>query len=241
MATLKNTTINDTGFLQLPSGTTAQRPGVTVNGMLRHNTNTTSVEYAIPSYVGATYVLQPGLAGKFFNGLWRNYVNTGSVGYLPLTTANDSSNVTGTTGLPNPDYRYGVNVWTTIDFNTLGDSYGFIAIGYFTPPTTGTYTFYTASDDGSGVWIGLTASSPSGRSAGNAVVNNGLGSGQGTTKRSGTISLTAGISYPIRIVMEEGGGGDVLTVSWAGPGIGETTSLSSFFTTKIKTGRFADF
>lgn len=40
MATLKNTTINDTGFLQLPAGTTAQRPTGST-GMIRVNTNTT--------------------------------------------------------------------------------------------------------------------------------------------------------------------------------------------------------
>jgi len=41
--------------------------------------------------------------------------------------------------------------------------------------------------------------------------------------------LTGGTWYPIRIVHEEGGGGDNLTFSWAGPGIGETTSLSTYF------------
>ena len=40
MATLKNTTINDTGFLNLPSGTTAQRPVSPVAGMVRFNTTT---------------------------------------------------------------------------------------------------------------------------------------------------------------------------------------------------------
>lgn len=38
MATLKNTTIDDSGFLQLPRGTTAQRPVSPTVGMLRFNT-----------------------------------------------------------------------------------------------------------------------------------------------------------------------------------------------------------
>jgi hypothetical protein len=38
MATLKNTTINDTGFLRLPNGTTVQRPNTPVAGMVRFNT-----------------------------------------------------------------------------------------------------------------------------------------------------------------------------------------------------------
>jgi len=38
VATLKNTTINDTGFLQVPAGTTAQRPSSPTLGMWRFNT-----------------------------------------------------------------------------------------------------------------------------------------------------------------------------------------------------------
>ena len=174
-----------------------------------------------------------GLAGKFFNGSWRSVIATGDIGTLPLTTTNDSSNVTGTGGLPSAAHRYGVNLWPSIAYTTLGDSYGFIAIGYFRPPTTGTYTFYTSSDDYSGVWVGSIASASSGRTSTNAVVNNGLGgtTGQGDTKRSGTISLTANLWYAIRIVHEEGNGGDNLTFSWAGPGIAETTSLATYFRT----------
>lgn len=181
------------------------------------------------------YSTTPGLAGKFFNGAnWRATISDGNIGTLPLTTANDSSNVTGTSGMPvvaGRDYRYGVNVWPFITYTTIGESYGFIAIGYFVPPTTGTYTFYTSSDDGSGVWLGSIASATSGRNTTNATVNNGLGSGQGDTKRSGTISLNAGQAYAIRIVHEEGNGGDNLTFSWSGPGIAETTDLTTYFYT----------
>jgi hypothetical protein len=45
MATLKNTTINDTGFLLPASGTTAQRPVSPTAGMLRYNTNISNMEY----------------------------------------------------------------------------------------------------------------------------------------------------------------------------------------------------
>jgi hypothetical protein len=175
----------------------------------------------------------PGLAGKFFNGAWRTVIASGNIGTLPLTTINDSSNVTATTGLPSADHRYGVNLWPYIQYTTLGDSYGFIAIGYFTPTVSGTYTFYTSSDDYSGVWVGGIASAETGRTSANAVVNNGMGGtgGQGNTKRSGSIVLVAGTAYPIRIVHEEGVGGDNLTFSWSGPGISETTDLTTHFTT----------
>ena len=169
------------------------------------------------------------LIGKFFNGTWQSVMTAGNVGTLPLNLINESTNVTGSTGMPSSAHRYGVNAWSSIAYTTIGDYYGFIAIGYFTPPSSGVYTFYTSSDDGSGVWIGGMASATSGRTIYNAVVNNALGSGQGDTKRSGTIYLTAGIMYPIRIVHDEGGGGDNLTFSWSGPGIAETTSLATYF------------
>ena len=38
MASLKNTTINDTGYFQVPVGTTAERPSSPSTGMLRFNT-----------------------------------------------------------------------------------------------------------------------------------------------------------------------------------------------------------
>jgi hypothetical protein len=175
-----------------------------------------------------------GLAGKFFNGSWRATIANGNIGTLPLTTANDSSNVTGTTGLPSANHRFGVNLWTSIAFgNGIGENYGFIAIGYFLPPTTGTYTIYTASDDGSGVWIGDLALPEATRTKANATLDNNLGGGQGVIKRSATVSLTGKVMYPVRIVMEEINGGDALTFSWEGPGIAETTDLSTHFRTPI--------
>lgn len=180
----------------------------------------------------------PGLAGKFFNGSWRSIIDTGNIGTLPLTPDNDSSNVTGSGGMPSADHRYGVNLWEYIDYgNSLGSSYGFIAIGYFIPPTTGTYTFYTASDDGSGVWIGNVALPGAIRSKANAVLDNNLTGGQGTTKRSGSITLNEIKMYPIRIVHEEIGGGDDLRFTWSGPGISETEDLSQHFRTPLNNNK----
>lgn len=52
MAILKNTTINDTGYLKIPSGTTTQRPSVPTRGMFRYNTNLNTEEY----YNGSQWV-----------------------------------------------------------------------------------------------------------------------------------------------------------------------------------------
>jgi hypothetical protein len=45
MAILKNTSINSTGALDLPSGTIAQRPGSPSKGYLRHNSTLNQLEY----------------------------------------------------------------------------------------------------------------------------------------------------------------------------------------------------
>ncbi len=45
MATLQTTTINDTGFITLPNGNTAQRPGTVTAGMIRYNTVNNLLEF----------------------------------------------------------------------------------------------------------------------------------------------------------------------------------------------------
>ena len=55
MATLKNTLIDDTGYLQLPSGTTAQRPSSPSDGYMRWNTTESYVEV----YDGSEWVQWP--------------------------------------------------------------------------------------------------------------------------------------------------------------------------------------
>jgi hypothetical protein len=149
-----------------------------------------------------------GLYGMFVSGITNatSGITTGEITTLPLA---------------NPVF------YSSIVTNSLGDNYGIIWIGYFKPPTTGTYTFYTSSDDGSAVWIGEFALSGSLKS--NAVLDNNYGGGQGNTERSATIELTADTYYPIRIVTLQGSGGDNCTFSWAGPGISKTTDLTQYY------------
>ena len=52
MATIKNTTINDTQFLKVPAGTTAQRPASPTLGMWRFNTTLGYLEV----YNGSSWV-----------------------------------------------------------------------------------------------------------------------------------------------------------------------------------------
>jgi len=52
MAILKNTVINDTGHITLPSGTTAQRPTPSA-GMIRYNSSLGTLEY----YNGSGWII----------------------------------------------------------------------------------------------------------------------------------------------------------------------------------------
>jgi len=155
------------------------------------------------------------------------YTQGGIYGEQISTSTARSTIASGDVGITLPFTN--ATLFTSISYGDIGDNYAYMWIGFFKPPTTGTYTFYTSSDDGSGVWIGDIASDATGRTASNAVVNNDMGSGHGNQERSGTISLTADVYYPIRIVHEEGSGGSNMTFSWAGPGISKTTDLSQYF------------
>ena len=118
------------------------------------------------------------------------------------------------------------NTTTSINgFTSSADNYSWMWLGYFLAPTTGTYTFYTASDDASHLWIGPNALS--GYTTANATVNNG--GAHGVIETSGATNLTGGILYPMRIMFGEAGGGDVITVSFAGPSITKTTNGSGYY------------
>ena len=93
--------------------------------------------------------------------------------------------------------------------------------GYFLATYTGTHTFYLSSDDGSYMWIGLTALS--GFTTANALVQNGgLHSQQ---EVSATISLVAGTYYPLRIQFGNGPSGPgVLVASYAHTGQTKTST-----------------
>ena len=95
----------------------------------------------------------------------------------------------------------------TLDIRNRDVNFAVKFAGYITLPTTGTYTFYTASDDGSKLYI-------DGFASGNQVVNNDYL--QGTTERSGTKSLSAG-RHAIYITYFQSGGGYSMSASYKGP------------------------
>jgi hypothetical protein len=103
-----------------------------------------------------------------------------------------------------------------------GENFSCQWLGYFKPTTTETYTFFTSSDDASYVWVGSNAQT--GFTTGNSTVNNG--GLHGTLEKFGSIALTAGTYYPIRIQFGELSGGDVMTFNYSTPTISKTTTVT---------------
>lgn len=121
MATLKNTIFNDTGYIQLPSGSTAQRPVSPNNGMIRFNSTTNALEgyidgswitivasvgtqnnpatsasqirTAIPGATDGDYWYKPtGYAGSAIQ-LYTNFTNAPSgKGYVLIARGRESTN-----------------------------------------------------------------------------------------------------------------------------------------------------
>ncbi|MCZ4694442.1 HYR domain-containing protein [Ancylomarina euxinus] len=73
-------------------------------------------------------------------------------------------------------------------------------------PQTGTYTFYTTSDDGVRLWVDN-----------NLIINNWTD--HGPTVNTGTFNLLAGEATPIQLEYYERGGGAVIKLEWSGPGL----------------------
>jgi hypothetical protein len=107
-----------------------------------------------------------------------------------------------------------------------GDNYGIRAHAYLVPPADGDYTFWIASDDNSELWLS-TDDTPA-KAVRIAQVTSWTNENEWAKEagqKSAAINLKAGKSYFIQALMKEGTGGDNLSVGWAGPVIGDTTTV----------------
>jgi hypothetical protein len=129
-----------------------------------------------------------------------------------------------------------VNQLTEINnFTSSADNYSWQWLGYFKPSSTENYTFYTKSDDASYLWIGNNALA--GFTINNANVNNGEEHGE-EEAASSSISLTAGVYYPIRIQFGEAEGGDIMSLSFETPTITKTRNGLGYYYYNNKTNGF---
>jgi hypothetical protein len=92
MATFKNLTINDTGYLKLPVGTTAERPSAS-NGMLRYNSTLGKPEIYVSNWFNTdarteSYLYYyEGRDANLYTGNWNNsttysMLNFGGLGHV---------------------------------------------------------------------------------------------------------------------------------------------------------------
>ena len=206
-------TVNPDDYIKLVYNPTAQDKTETLDGVYRDpKNNVYNRQVTVPAFSSVV--------------LLKEVNATNNPPPPPAVTLRDPENpANAVAGL---DYQYYEGNWSTLpDFNALtpaetgtsnspnlavrnrDDNFGLRYRGYVSVPTDGTYTFYTASDDGSKLLIGQTE-----------VVNND--GGHPEQERSGSIGLKAGV-HVLTIVYFEGSGGQALTVSYAGPSIGKQT------------------
>ena len=135
--------------------------------------------------------LTPGLSYKYYEGAWPKLPDFGKV---KLAAS-------------------GVAPGFSLAGRKRDHNFGMAFAGYVRTPRDGTYTFFSASDDGSRLFID-----------GKQIVDNdGV---HGMVEKSGEVKLTAGM-HAIRVTYVQGGGGSGLRVSYQGPGI-EKQEIAEF-------------
>lgn len=97
---------------------------------------------------------------------------------------------------------------------TRPEFYGLVAEGWVMAPTSGVYTFFLTSDDGSKLWVGNRLT----------IDNDGL---HAPLEKSGQVALAKGW-HKIRVDFFQKGGGRVLGLAWAGPGGGAKKSVTAY-------------
>ncbi len=126
------------------------------------------------------------------NGLRGEYYDNIDFTNLLVTRTDPTVNFNWGTGSPDP--------------KIAPDTFSVRWTGQILAPTTGTYRFFTTSDDGSRLFIN-----------GQEVVSNYRD--QAATERSGTIALVAGQRYNLQLEYYERGGLASSQLAWSAPGI----------------------
>jgi hypothetical protein len=170
----------DAPATQASGATTYEFVSWSDGGAAAHNISTPAAS--------TTYTATYRVAGGTGNGLSATYY--------------DNADFTGTAVTrvdPVIDFTWGVGAPAT---GIGADTFSVRWTGQVEPPVSGTYTFYTQSDDGVRVWLN-----------GQQIINNWTD--HGSTENSGTIALTAGLRYDIRMEFYENGGSALARLSWS--------------------------
>jgi hypothetical protein len=232
----------------VPSGTQPNPVGVPAYiGFWRTpsktDNNFISLSQYVSSFTGTPQTFASASAAKTWlnsAGYWTSWTLSYTAGVFKTTYSgyfNDNVNFFATATPASVGGNPATSVQTTeITEPPTSDGENFSCqwLGYFKPTTTETYTFFTSSDDASYVWVG--SNSISGFTTTNSTVNNG--GLHGTQERSGSIALTAGTYYPLRIQFGELSGGDVMTFSYSTPTITKTTNVTGLIFYNLATSGF---
>lgn len=105
----------------------------------------------------------------------------------------------------------------------VGDAYSRRISGQIVPATTGVYTFWIASDDGSRLFLSTNSSATQkAQIAGLSGWTSFQNWDANASQKSANVTLMAGASYYLEVQHQEGGGGDHVSVAWQGPGFSRT-------------------
>ena len=171
-------------------------------GWAKPDQSTTSPSGVIPGSA-----LSPYNTGRILREVWNN-VNGEAVSAIPVNTTPSS---TGTL--------------TSFEAPTdVAENYGQRVRGYLTAPTTGSYTFWVASDDHCELYLSTNDQAISKvKIASHTDWTNSREWNKYPTQKSAAISLVAGQQYYVEALMKEGGAGDNFAVAWAKPGQSATS------------------
>ncbi|MCU0749902.1 MAG: DUF6288 domain-containing protein, partial [Akkermansiaceae bacterium] len=164
-----------------------------------------------------------------WGGLWRDVFTGVGGSYV--------SDLTNSAGYPDAPDASGV-ITTAESASNYAENYGQRWSGWITPPQTGNYRFYIASDDEGELWLSTDNTRANRQriarvSDGNDT-NGAWWAGvrqwnKYANQTSATIALVAGQRYYIEVLQKEGGGGDNLAVTWnwQSPGVWATPANGS--------------
>ena len=167
MANLKNTTIDDTGFIKLPVGTTGQRPSSPQAGMLRFNTDIDTLE-------------------DFGSATWKRYINNQEIenSVSQANNYNDAVSFIGDGAIvesdSNSDGRYtrwsdGTQIVSNVDTGVSSTSSNF------------TFISSATQTNGDGIFSGRAVSYPKSFNSAPIVLNNLTNPGSRGSSSSGEI------------------------------------------------------
>jgi uncharacterized repeat protein (TIGR01451 family) len=112
-----------------------------------------------------------------------------------------------------------------------GDNYGQRIRGYITPPTSGSYTFWIASDNGGDFYLSTDANPANRVLLAYVPLNLHVIVGNFSTypeQQSAPVTLVGGQLYYFEAVQKEDVGGDFVQVAWQGPGISQQIISSAY-------------